>query len=457
MILKKDKYLNYSHINGRSRRWIQVIIIWTALFFSVLFGAPLHDAEAQSGICAAQFRSVAVPLTELGNSEYIRMDGQSTGFTGGLYPDGSNLPPVDHLAAGLQRAKEIIPRNAQGQPDLEKGRIGVVSVGMSNTNAEFDAFTKLVQKDVSINPHVVLINGALGGQTSDKWVDPTAITWQELSHTLQRMNLTAEQVQVAWIKETRTRGGDFPGKAQELQADLQAIVTNLKAVFPNLQIAYLSSRIYSYTYERGLSPEPVAYETGFAVKWLIEDQINGSAVLNYDPGKGATSAPILFWGPYLWANGEVPRVDDGLTWLPEDLTSDCTHPSPAGLTKVAGMLLKFFKEDPTTRTWFLKDAGEVNDLYLPAVTKTSIPAIPVRNTPTLLGTDFRPSSSPVQIPSIFVSTAKIFPTEISTPVEIVEPVQTRNSPILPVLLVVGGVFTGGLIVRWLYRNTHPGG
>ena len=435
----------YSSLKHRLRWRVWDSIVLIIVFLGGFFEEPLHIATAQSGVCNATFHSVGVPLTELGNKEYIRMDGQATGFTGGLYPQGSNQPPAAHLAAGLQQVKEIVPRNALGQPDPDKGRIGVVSVGMSNTNAEFDAFTKLVQKDVSINPHVVLINGALGGQTSDKWVDPTAITWQELSHTLQRMNLTAEQVQVAWIKETRTRGGDFPGKAQELQADLQAIVTNLKAVFPNLRIAYLSSRIYSYTYERGLSPEPVAYETGFAVKWLIEDQLDGSAALNYDPDKGSVSAPILFWGPYLWANGEVPRVADGLTWLPEDLTSDCTHPSSEGMVKVAGMLLKFFKEDPTTRTWFLKDAGGINDLYLPTVTKTSIPTIPVRNTPTLQVTDFRPSASPFMTPSNFVST------------EITEPVQTRNSPIIPVLLVFGGVFTGGMIVRWLYRNNHPGG
>jgi len=35
-----------------------------------------------------------------------------------------------------------------------------------------------------------------------------------------------------------------------------------------------------------LNPEPHAYESRFAVKWLIGDQIAGKAERNYDPAKG---------------------------------------------------------------------------------------------------------------------------------------------------------------------------
>ena len=183
-------------------------------------------------------------------------------------------------------------------------------------------------------------------------MDPQALTWQELSKTLARYQISPKQVQVVWIKETLVRGGNFPEKTLQLEADLEAIVHNVATYFPNIKIAYLSSRIYSYTYVRGLSPEPNAYETGFAVKWLIEKQINGDTALNYDPDLGPVQAPYLSWGPYLWADGQNPRADD-LVWLQEDLTSDCTHPSESGKQKVAGMLMDFFKNDNTSKTWFL--------------------------------------------------------------------------------------------------------
>jgi hypothetical protein len=47
--------------------------------------------------------------------------------------------------------------------------------------------------------------------------------------------------------------------------NLEAIARNLRTHYPNLKIAFFSSRTRSYTYWRGLSPEPLAFETGFAV------------------------------------------------------------------------------------------------------------------------------------------------------------------------------------------------
>jgi len=334
----------------------------------------VEPASAQEDVCSLVFQPVGTPLTELGEAAYTRMDGQVTTFTGGLYPDGSNTRPPEHEAAGLAIASQITPLNPEGQPDPE-GQIVMISVGMSNVIAEWFTFIDLVRHNPLINPHLFFINGAQGGQTAEKWVDPGDPNWGRVDTELRRYGSSPEQVQVAWVKQTLTRGGAFPDKALELQADLEAIVQNLKTHYPNIKIAYLSSRTRSYTYFRGLSPEPLAYETGFAVKWLIEKQINGDPALNFDPEKGEVKAPYLSWGPYLWIDGTNPR-QDGRIWVAEDMTSDCTHPSDTGKTKVAEMLLEFLLDDTVAAGWFRADTA-----VAPTATRQAPPTAAPTQTP----------------------------------------------------------------------------
>ena len=346
---------------------------------SLLLLSPrlITSVRAQQEICTQPFQPVATPLTELGNNPYVRMDGQTTTFTGGLYPDGNNTRPAQHEAAGLAEAAKIVPLNKKGQPDPQ-GSIVMLSIGMSNASSEFNNFMKLAHKNPEINPQLVLINGAQGGQTAEKWVEPDSLSWQMAQAQLNRHSFTAEQVQVAWVKETLTRGGDFPIKTQTLEAYLEAIAHNLKINFPNIKIAYFSSRTRSYAYWRGISPEPVAYETGFAVKWLIEKQIKGDPALNFDPARGEVKAPYLSWGPYLWIDGTNPR-SDGRVWTAEDMTADCTHPSPSGNQKVAEMLMEFFMSDTLAASWF-----PVGAHLPPTQPPTPIPTNVVAVTPTLV-------------------------------------------------------------------------
>jgi len=310
-------------------------------------GNPAHLGE---------FIPVATPLNDLGTGEYFRInrelnDYQPTGFTGGLYPNGSNVRPAAHTAAGVALANQITPLNPAGVPD-PNGRIVLISVGMSNVHREFRTFINTAATDPDINPQLTMVNGAQPGQVSDVWADPNNAVWSTLDQWLADAGVTPAQVQVAWVKNTRVGVGDFPQFAQTVQSDLEAIARNLTAKYPNLKIAYFSSRTRSYTYWIGLSQEPAAYESGFSVKWMIEKQLNGDADLNFDPANGAVVAPYLSWGPYIWADGTNPR-SDGLVWLNTDLIGDCTHPSDAGQQKVADMLLQFFKTDVTATPWFL--------------------------------------------------------------------------------------------------------
>ena len=276
-----------------------------------------------------------VPITDLGTGTYL-------GFQGGLYPGGLNEPPPAHQRAAMARATEIVPRNAAGEP-AAGGLIGMIAVGMSNTTHEFGAFERNADRDRNRNARVVLMDTAFGGQTAAIIANPAAPYWTTMAQRLSGMGLTEAQVQVAWLKEADAQPpNDFPGHATVLRDELKAVVQNLHDTFPNLKLCYVSSRIYGgYSAQGTLNPEPQAYESGFSVKWLIEDQI----------AAGSVGTPLLLWGPYLWADGTTPR-SDGLTWLVTDLESDHVHPSAAGEQKVAGLLSSFFARESTAAAWW---------------------------------------------------------------------------------------------------------
>jgi hypothetical protein len=252
----------------------------------------------------------------------------------------------------LKLAESIVPLGADGRPAAD-GRIVLLTVGMSNTTQASKAFILLAGTDATLNPKLTIVDGAQGGQAAAITAQPDATYWTVNTKRLEAAGVTPAQVQVVWVKQANARPTQgFPDAAKKLQADLVATLHNLKRTLPNLKIAYISSRTYGGYAKSALNPEPYAYEGGFAVKWLIADQIAGKPDLKYGAGNAAR-APWIAWGPYLWADGTKGRAD-GFVWKPEDFSEDGTHPSPAGQAKVAELLLKFFKSEPTAKPWFLK-------------------------------------------------------------------------------------------------------
>lgn len=310
------------------------------------------------------------PLPDLGAGTYVDQYGVS--WQGGLYPDGSNACPAAHLNAGLARAASVKPLDSNGMDDPVGGKIVLLSLGMSNTNQEFDVFKSSAEADPAKNPRLVIINGAIESATNESWTalhdDPaTPSTCEGWAWTmvdgidgnertrncsmagvdkLRQAGVTPQQVQVAWVKNTR--GGTSTSIATN-QADFEQIARNLRSVFPNLQLLYFSSRNYSYC-QSCLASDPVAYEGGISVREMIARQINdpSSPAVGYANGV----APWLSWGPYLYADG-MGR-SDGYVWACEDVSSDGSHPEASGRQKIALQLLAFFKTAPTATPWFLK-------------------------------------------------------------------------------------------------------
>lgn len=336
-----------------------------------LLAAAAHSSEISTTPAPAGYSisgvndSARVPLTDLGSGTYL-------GFTGGLYPGGTNRPPRSHHQSGLASGVAIQPLDYYGQPS-NTGRIVLLSIGMSNTTQEFCSidssqvpctpwsFIGQATTDAAINQStLVMVNGARSGQVATTWDAPEEANYDRVLGTrLTPLGLSERQVQAAWVKVTHfTPSVSLPdpqADAYSLLTDLGEIVRAMRTRYPNLQQVFLSSRIYAGYANININPEPFAYETGFAVKWLIEAQIRQATtgVVDARAGDlGPTVAPWLAWGPYLWANGTQARAD-GLTWELIDFEGDGTHPARGGETKVANQLLTFFKSSPYTRCWFL--------------------------------------------------------------------------------------------------------
>lgn len=126
-----------------------------------------------------------VPLTDLGTGTY-------KGEPGGLYPGGRNVPPPGRRKAGLQWASQIAPLDAEGRKSAD-GKMVLLSIGMSNTTQEFQAFQKLAAAEGEINPRLVIVDGAQGGQTAAVTADPQANFWKVAGQRLSAAGVTARQ------------------------------------------------------------------------------------------------------------------------------------------------------------------------------------------------------------------------------------------------------------------------
>jgi len=332
------------------------VAFWASVLILALMTLSCEDNIAPEGPCPP-YNSVdncsntcvgLIPLLDLGSSTYL-------GFPGGLYPDGSNFRPATHNAAGVDIAAQIQPLNGSGIVDTVSGRIVMLSIGMSNAMQEFEYFQAAVNALPNKNPALTVINGAQGGKDIDQILDLANDFWDVLTDTLAARAITDAQVQVIWFKEAEAHpivGPTFPGYPNDLKVRFKEAMNVLRARFPNAKLCYLASRIYGNYGTTPLNLEPFAWYTGWSVKWLIEDQINGDPDLVYngtDP-----NSPWLSWGVYLWADGTNPR-SDGLTWIcPDDYDPDGAHPSIIGREKVAAILMNFFTTDETTTPWFLE-------------------------------------------------------------------------------------------------------
>ena len=288
-----------------------------------------------------------IPLKDLGARTYH-------GVQGGLYPGGVNLPPAEYHAVGVMRAKSVQPLAVNGIA-IGAGRYVLMSIGGTDASAAWCSpssappcngwsFTGRAVSDPAVNHSaLVIVNGATPGADFRKWISAGDSNYNRIRDTrLAPLGLSENQVQAIWIT-LRDSATDFPVRASASDAGAQIehltrALRALKSRYPNLRLAFISSRVYG---GYSADDETPSYESGFVVKWVIEGSIRDS-----------TARPWISWGPYPWAQGATVR-SDGLAWPRNDFDSSGARLSQSGEAKLAGLLLDFFKRSPYTRCWFL--------------------------------------------------------------------------------------------------------
>jgi Cep192 domain 4 len=367
-------------------------IVDTAGFYTNTFStsAPVTWLSAAVALVSVSSNATftATPLTDFSSGEvYLSF------FPGLLYND-SNTPDAGHDNDGTTAASLIQPLDRNGNVAAD-GKIGWVGIGGANLTAELcrsdsitadnsaqcdpDTFFDQARKLANLNPNLVLADCAVAGISVSNWLNLGSGGWTGcLGKRLPAYGLTPAQVEIVAISsdDGLTQGQTLAAQtcpatprqgvdpdACVYESNLANLVRLLKAEFPNLQQIFLQPPPYC-----GYGPsEPLCYENGFALKWLIQsqiDQVEGTPNLAgaNDALAGDVSyasAAWMGWGAYLWGAGATPRLD-GQSWPPNNFEVDGSSTSQCrfygincGRQHDADLMMAFYSTSPYTTPWFL--------------------------------------------------------------------------------------------------------
>jgi Putative Ig domain len=153
---------------------------------------------------------VLTPITDLGTGNY-------QGYGGGLYANGSNEDDPVHDAYGVELSSEIQPLDANGNPS-SSGKYVLLTVGQSNTQGVSYELENITSVDPSVNPNLVVVNGASGGASGGVLQDPNNYYWTVMTNNyLPNKGVTAKQVVAAWVNDVDAQGN--PPTLKKLQSE----------------------------------------------------------------------------------------------------------------------------------------------------------------------------------------------------------------------------------------------
>lgn len=319
-------------------------------------------------VCAFGAKITSPPL--ISGEVYISVtDATQKPYPTFLYTN-QNTMPATHRTSGEAIAASILPLDANGKVDLANGKIAVIAEGMSNTQQEMLALLQqFIRTNPAVNPKLQFVNLAQGGCDLICWlnkgvgaIDPQ-VQIVLLKHSNNRPQTANGAPETPQAPFTTAQSKRFPNHVTISQGMLKQRILDLKSKYPNLRLLYLTSRSYggwSCAPAAASYREPVAFEEGFAVKWLIESQI-AKTDPQLDFSIPNAKAPWLAWGPYLWDS----------SWPQNWFEEDGTHPCAPGETAVAKKWFDFLMLDSTSRPWFRDNVAPATPANLSAKVMTS--------------------------------------------------------------------------------------
>ena len=173
-------------------------------------GAAPKDATSRPVAVSTNDWSALVPITD--------MTAPYKGEDGGLYGGGTNEPPEAHRAAYMKESEKIRPLDVEGRPAAD-GKIGLITIGFSNTSIESEDFKRTADADPQKSPRVVIVNGAIGGRSAVMWAWDGAAVLPKTEQ--ERLDKEMDAVHMPKTNRRRSPGLDkdtWPTLAKRIEA-----------------------------------------------------------------------------------------------------------------------------------------------------------------------------------------------------------------------------------------------
>ena len=288
--------------------------------------------------------TASIPLNDLGRGTY-------KDSTGGLYPGGANKASGQYAIDLLKAVKRITPIDTFGSASLLNGKVIFISLGGSTGGHNMKQLITMTTGNPSTNPYLKLFtcnNGKTDASLKDI-ADTTSSYWNHVEEVIRGSKSSNRQVQVIYLETDDTSTIlTWPQRPIMVKYDLESCMRVFKQKFQNIKLVYVLGRTKTFGTKAVWNREPSPYYFGWACKWAIQDQINGTRATQYK-GKNAV-APMIAWGFYQWADS-LPRKTDGFYWR-ESETVDGLHATAAGQDTLATRFQNFLLTDRYASVWY---------------------------------------------------------------------------------------------------------
>ncbi|MEP6681672.1 MAG: hypothetical protein ABJA35_00355 [Parafilimonas sp.] len=289
-----------------------------------------------------------IPIDEIGPGTF--MDS-----IGGLYPDGTNAASGTYANDLFATSQSIVPIDTFGVPGTSSklSKIAFISLGGSTGGHNMKSLKDKTTGNPLTNPKLLLLscNNGTGDASINSIMNPNDLYWNHVTQIIKGGKSSYRQVQVIYLEtEDSTRYVAFPGRPNVVKQELETCLRVLKQKFPNIKVVYNLARTRTFQSTALWNREPSPYYWGWAMKWAVQDQINGVPGTEY---KGdIIDAPMLAWGFYQWADS-IPRSTDGFSWVKSE-TADGLHANSFGQDTLSNRFQNFLLTDKYASVWYAR-------------------------------------------------------------------------------------------------------